>query len=67
MQVQPQPFLTAALYGGRLSASRPGPFIPGKEPRNAWNKRLKGSGLFRDDKKLLPLPGFEPRTVQPIA
>jgi hypothetical protein len=35
-------FLTSALAGGEWSASRPGRFTPGKEPRYSLDRRLDG-------------------------
>lgn len=37
-------------------------FMPGKEPRYPLNRRPDG-----EKKNLLPLPEFEPRTVQPLS
>jgi hypothetical protein len=44
---------------------------PVKQPRYPLSGRLGGpkgrSGRFAEEKKVMPLPGFEPWTVQPIA
>ena len=57
--------------GWEWPASRSTRFIPRKEPRCQLNKRLGGphsqSGRIRQDRNLLPLPAFDPRTVQPVA
>jgi hypothetical protein len=49
-------------------APRPGRFTPGKETRYPLYRRLGGpqgrSGRMR---KISPPPGFDPRTVQPVA
>jgi hypothetical protein len=49
-------------------ASRPGRFTPGKDTRCPLYRRLGGpqgrSGRLR---KISPPPGFDPRTVQPVA
>jgi hypothetical protein len=49
-------------------APRPGRFTPGKETRYPLYRRLGGpqvrSGRLR---KISPPPGFDPRTVQPVA
>jgi hypothetical protein len=41
------------------------------ETRNSLNRRLGGhqsrSGRFEEEKNCLPLPGIEPRIVQPVA
>jgi hypothetical protein len=59
--------LTSALEWGGWSAPRPGRFTPGKT-RYPLYGRLGGppsrSGRVR---KISPLPGFDPRTVQPVA
>jgi hypothetical protein len=47
-EVYIHPFLTSALDGGELSASRPGFLTPEKRPWYAW------------DNNLLPLPEIEP-------
>jgi hypothetical protein len=44
---------------------------PGKEPRCSWNGRLGGlhsrAGRFGDEINFLPVPGFEPRSLPPVA
>ena len=53
-----------------MSASRPGRFAHGKEPRYLLSRRLGGpqsrSGRFGGHKNILFLSRFEPRTVQPV-
>ena len=58
----------SALVEGRWSTPRPGRFTPGKDPgthcTGGWvgpRAGLDGCG------KILPPPGFDPRTVQPVA
>ena len=41
--------LNSGPTGDRLSASRHGLFTPRKEPRYAWNGRLKWSGIFGEN------------------
>jgi hypothetical protein len=57
--------LTSALDGGEWLTPRPGRFTPGKETRYSLYRRLgrpeDRSGRVR---KISPLPGFDPRTVQ---
>jgi hypothetical protein len=59
--------LTSALDGGEWLTSRPGRFIPGKEPLYPWNRRLgepqSRSGRFGEEKNPMSLPGLEPRSV----
>ena len=59
--------LTSALNVGGWSKSRPGRFAPGKT-RYPFYGKLGGpqdrSGQVR---KIFPQPGFDPRTVQPVA
>jgi hypothetical protein len=59
---------TMALERVVLSAPRPGRFTPGKEIRYPFYRSLNEtrgrSGWVR---KIPPPPGFEPRTVQPVA
>jgi hypothetical protein len=63
--------LTSALDADEWLTSRSGRFTPGNEPRQPLNRKLDGpqsrSGRFGEDTNLLPLPGFEPRTVRPVA
>jgi hypothetical protein len=60
--------LTSVLDGGEWSTPRSGRFTPGKDNRYPFYRRLVGpqgrSG--RVQKKSTP-PGFDPRTVQPVA
>jgi hypothetical protein len=59
------PSLTLLLDGGGWSTSRPGRFTPGKETRYSLYRRL--GGPQRRVRNISPLPGFNPRTVQPEA
>ena len=60
--------MTTALEGGEGSASYPGRSLPPGKTRYPLYRRLGGpqdrSGQVR---KILPPPGFDPRTVQPVA
>jgi hypothetical protein len=60
--------LTSALHGGKWLRPRPDSFTPGKETRSPFYRRLSGpqrrSGRVR---KTSPPPGFDPRTIQPVA
>ena len=60
--------MTTALEGVGESASRPGRFLP---PRKNWYqlyRRLGGpQGRSGQVRKILPPPGFDPRTVQPVS
>jgi hypothetical protein len=52
--------------GGQLHA--PSRFTPVKETRYSLYKRLGGpQGRSERERKITPLPGFDPRTVQPVA
>ena len=59
---------TSALDGGGWSTPRPGHFTPQGKTRYILYRRLCGphsrSGRVR---KISPPPGFDPRTVQPVA
>ena len=61
--------LTSAVDGGGWSTPRPGRFGPGKETRYPLYKEAKWTpGLvWTGAKNLVPSPGFDPRTVQPVA
>jgi hypothetical protein len=59
--------LTMALDGGGWSTPRPRSFTAGKQTRYPLCRRLDGPQvLFGRVRKILPLPGFYPRTVQPV-
>jgi len=64
-------FLTWALGGGEWPASGPGRFTAGNEHSDAMNKRMGGpqtwSGVFGEEKNVLPLPGFESLIFQSVA
>jgi hypothetical protein len=69
-EVQFHSFLTLALDGGEWSTSRHGQLKPATERRYPLNNRLDGiqspSGCFGETNVFLS-PGFEHRTVQPVA
>ena len=60
--------MTTTLEGGEGSESRPGRFIPPGTTRYPLYRRLGGpQGRSGQVRKILPQPGFDPRTVQPVA
>ena len=61
-------FYDAALEGGEWSAARPGRILPPRKIRYPLYKRLGGShGRSGQVRKISPQPGFDPRTVHPVA
>jgi hypothetical protein len=62
-------FLNSALHGNEWLTSRPDRFTL-KDHRNPLNERLGGPqsqlGRSGEERNMLPLPGIELRTVQPI-
>jgi hypothetical protein len=70
VEIQLRSFLTMTLDDGEWLTSRSRRYILRKESRNTLNRRLGGthsrSGRFGEEKNLLPLPGFELRTVQTV-
>ena len=62
------PFMTTALEGGEGSASGPGRSFPPGKTRYPLYRRLCGpQGRSGQVRKNSPPPGFDPRTVQPVA
>ena len=62
------PFLTTALEGGEGSASRPGRSLaPGKTRYPFYRKLVGLHGRDVQVRKISLPPGFDPRTVQPVA
>ena len=59
--------LTLALIGGGWSAPRPGRFTPGKDPVPIVQEAGSAPGPVWTVVENLVLPGFDPRTVQPVA
>ena len=60
--------MTTALEEGEWSASRPGRFLPPGKTRYPLYRRLGGpQGRSGQVRKTSPPPGFDPRTVQPVA
>ena len=60
--------MTATLEGGEWSASRPGRTLPPGKTRYPLYRRLGGpQGRSGQVRKISPPPGFDPRTVQPVA
>jgi hypothetical protein len=60
--------MTTALEGGKRSASRPGRSLPPAKTRYLLYRRLGGhQGRSGQVWKILPPPGFDPLTVQPVA
>jgi len=57
-----------ALEGGERSASRPGRSLPPGKTRYPLYRRLDGpKGWSGQVRKILPAPGFDAGTVQPVA
>jgi hypothetical protein len=60
--------MTRALEGSDGSASRPGRPLPPGKTRYPLYRRLGGpQGRCDQVRKISPPPGFDPRTVQPVA
>ena len=60
--------MTAALEGSEGSASRPGRSLPpGKTPYPLYRRLCGPQGRSGQVQKISPPPGFDPRTVQPVA
>jgi hypothetical protein len=63
----PPPILTSTLVRGEWSASRPGRFTPGKEPRYPLNKRMGGPQSWferRREERILDSIGTRTPTPQ---
>ena len=59
--------MTAELEGGEWSAARPGRTLPSGKTQYPLYRRLGGpQGQYGRAENLAP-PGFDPRTVQPVA
>ena len=62
------PFHDHGIRRGEGSASRPGRSLPPGKARYPLYRRLGGpQGLSGQVRKISPPPGFDPRTVQPVA
>jgi len=62
------PFLDHGTRMGEGSAARPGRSLPSGKTRYPLYRRLGGpQGRSGQVRKILPPPGFDPRTVQPVA
>ena len=59
--------MIAALEGGEWSAGRPGRTLPPRKTRYPLYRRLGGSQGRPGRAENLAPPGFDPRTVQPVA
>jgi len=60
--------MITALEGGEESASRPGRFLPPGKTRYPLYRGLGGPhGRSGQVRKISPPPGFDPRSVQPVA
>jgi hypothetical protein len=59
--------LTSALDWGRRLTPRPGHFTPGKDLVPNVQEAGWPPGSFWTVRKTSPSPGFDPRTVQPVA
>ena len=55
------------LDGGGSSAPRPGRFTSGKTLYPLYRRLGRPQGQFGRVRKISPRPGFDPRTVQPVA
>ena len=61
-------FLDRGTRRGEESASLPGRFLPPEKTRYPLYRRLGGpQGQSGQVRKISPPPGFDPRTVQPVA
>jgi hypothetical protein len=60
-------FATWVQEGGGRSVPRPGRFACGKEPMSIVRKAEWASGPIWREWKILPTPGFDSWTVQPVA
>ena len=58
--------LTSVLDGGGWSTPRPGRFTPGKTWYPLYRRLGGPRGQSGRVRKISPLPGFDPRTVQPV-
>ena len=58
---------TLALDGGGWSTPRPGRFTPRKDPVPTVQEAGWVPGRSGEVRKISPPPGFDPRTVQPVA
>jgi len=59
---------TSVLDGGGWSTSRPGRFTPGKDTMPiVWEAGWALGPLRTGAENLVPPPGFDSRTVQPVA
>jgi len=62
------PFLDHSTRRCEESASRPGRSLPPRKTRYPMYRRLGGThGRSGQVRKISPPPGFDPRTVQPVA
>ena len=62
------PFLDHGTRRGEGSISRPGRYLPPGKTRYPLYRRLGGpQGRSGQVRKISPPPGFDPRTVQPVA
>ena len=59
--------LTSALDGGGWSTPRPGRFTPKKDPVGSYRRLGGPQGQSGGVRKISPPPGFDPRTIQPVA
>ena len=61
-------FLDHDSRRGEWSDSRPGRSLPSGKNRYTFYRRLGGSqGRSGQVRRIAPLPGFDPQTVQPVA
>jgi hypothetical protein len=68
LEVYPYSFMTTTLEGGVGSESRPGRSLPPGKTRYPLYRRLGGpQGRSGQVRKMSPPPGFDPRTIEPVA
>jgi len=60
-------FLTTPLEGVRGQRHAPAALYPGKDPVTTVQEAGWASGRSGQMRKISPPPGFDPRTVQPVA
>ena len=59
--------LTLALDEDAWSTPRPGRFTPGRDPYPSYRRLGGPHGRSGQVRNISPPPGFDPRTVQPVA
>ena len=68
VEVQLYSFFELRARWGWVVNATPRPLYPGKDTRYPLYRRLGGpQGRYGPVQKISPLPGFDPRTIQPVA